>query len=224
MRGGAFFVPSTSSQKRRRQKRKRLALIIPQTPSSPSSSSSECNDSATVETLPKTTKKVRFKMPSSSDSDANPEFVQLSQANILHMESDSNSTANESGVFFLRRSVYDGRSDNKIVSSSDTDSVEIPNAQLMKYTQPEVHTPSDHLNDEDTSTPPHTQSEPSPIPKENYMDAFPGSPMPTPTPPISQDPNLNSLQHSDQPLTSTPKESVDGAYSLVANNLKLSTL
>ena len=124
----------------------------------------------------------------------------------MHFKSLLSSTENDNDIQVVIR-----LQEPRIVScstylSSDTDSTDaIQNAQPCKYSEMKNDT-TDDGNDEQS---PETQ--PSPISNEDES---------TPVPPEG----MSQPQVNDCPMTSTLKESVNGVYSLVANQPTLSTL
>ena len=107
-------------------------------------------------------------------------------------------------------------------SSSDTDSADlIQNAQPCKYSEQNDNRTTDDRNDEES---PEILPEtlPSQISNEDQGQTQPPVEdlAPTPVPPDG----MSQAQVEDCPMTSTPKESVNGVYSLVANQPTLSML
>ena len=231
-------MPETQSQgKKRPRHKKRPGIIIPQTPATESSSTESNLEGEDEETAVhvKETKKVRFKMScseSNSESDTNPPLIRLSQANIM-VTDDSECDQ----PTFIRSSNTDSE---RTGTSSELSSVEIPNAQLSKYSIEQ--TSSDNvdadIDDDDEETPlPSTEESSKPkvmlspinVPKkQTRIDEY-LSPAPTPPAPPADlgAPNPAADGECSATLTSTPKEpqkSIDGAYSLVMNEPRLSTL
>ena len=238
--GPIFFVPSTPTQKRR-AKRLRPAILVPETqPSSASSSSTELSDNDYVH---KETVNSTVNNDSNSDSDVNPPLIRLSQANAMRMTSD-NTTQEEydegAELPFVRRTsgIDTVTSNNESVNSSDTESIpepqvpiessdtesiDIPNAQAMKYSiNTEKGKETETTNDDRVLTTETKTSDTSNVEIPSTIEK------------VSGDENEQlqrsfATQHygggaTAQPVTSTPKESVDGAYSLVSRTLRLSNL
>ena len=153
-----------------------------------------------MDEAPRPKKQVRFKTPSAtSDTDETPEvkLIQLSQP------------LTKTATYV---SLYD---------SSDTDCSEIPNAQECKYTQERVDT--DDVNDEGTST---STATPSPIEKitGTETDETCDSQDLQPTPTLPEELDQPDTAIAGEPLTSTPKESTTGVYSLIGKQANLSSL
>ena len=119
--------------------------------------------------------------------------------------------------------------ENRFVSCSTYDSLEmdsadvIHNAQPCKYSQRTNST--DSGNDEETPDPPLSPickvnesngDEAISHPEQNAAENLQPTPMPLE--------DMSQCQFDHAQVMSTPKESVSGAYSLVANQLTLSTL
>ena len=223
-----YFVPATcsqSSQNKKRPRKKKPAIVIPQTPPVPSSSSSSGTESthfSEEEVVKKPMKKVRFKSLTSSDSDTNLPLIRLSQANIVRFDSDGS----DEGPPLIRTSGTScSESDAKNRNSSDISSVDIPNAQPMKYLADQPSSEDDMDNEGTQSSTTDQRPTPSPIPKsfkQKRIDEYLAT---APTPADFLVPNQpDDPGETSAPVTSTPKESLGGAYSLVSNEPRLSTL
>ena len=179
---------------------------------------------------------------SNSDSELNPPLIRLSQPNAMRMASDNTTLEeydDEVDIPFVRRSsLIDSATSNietvnssdtesipepqNLIQTSETESIDIPNAQAMKYSiQTENRNKQQTTTDEkllttQTKTSDSSNSEiPSPIEKVGEMN--------------QQFPGIDSTEKDEegataQPMTSTPKESINGAYSLVSKTLRLSNL
>ena len=173
------------------------AVIIPETPPSGSSSGNECEASPPAQAKPKPGKQVRFKTSSSSAESDNE--IKLS--------------VRSQEPRFVSCSTY---------SSSDTDSADIiQNAQACKYSEQNDNRTTDDGNDEESpDILPETL--PSQIPNEDQGQTQPPVEDIAPTP-VRPD-GMTQVHVEDCPMTSTPNQSVNGVYSLVANQPTLSTL
>ena len=204
------FVPATCSPRRRRMKRKLPGILIPETqPSEPSSADSDNNYSPPNDNSPKPKpqKQVRFKELSSSAVESDNELPLINRSHQSSQDSDNE--------IQLTRRGYENRIFScSTYSSSDTDSADvIHNAQQCKYGDGNKIS-DDEANDEHaTSTTPPVDDVSTPI--EDLE--------PTPVPPEGMS-QPQQRDEEDGPMTSTPKESVSGVYSLISAQPRLSNL
>ena len=222
-----YFVPETLSQNKKKR-RKKPHVVIPQTPLYQPSSSSESASGTDSEV--NSMKKTRYFEEDYSDSERNPPLIRLSQANIMSTDIDTGSQEEDNDIPlpFVRSSHASieetlGMSNDGRCDSSDTNSVKIPSAQPDKY---------DCENIQDNSTPDSNTCSTSDVTTDaSGQFKIPFCPSPSPSPILQQPDNfqpefgtVSDDLSQDGLKTSTPKESVDGTYSLVAKSMKLSTL
>ena len=198
-------MPSTSSPQRRRHKRKLPAIVIPESTQDDNSSDNGHVDVKYTNTEPNAQKRVRFKKSSSSSQSGTECDIELRHGNKPRFISCS----------------YD---------SSETDSADqIPNAQSCKYPTERNNT-TDEDNDEETPEPPPSQTQSSLDRTQQRSQCELNNQRPEPSQNIKLDPTppqpegISQFGIVDCPTTSTPKESVDGTYSLISKQHSLSTL
>ena len=156
-------------------------------------------------TKPKPHKQVRFKESSSSavESDNDIPLVRRSQETSVDSDNEIQLSRRPQETHFVKSATY---------SSSDTDSVDIiHNAQPCKYGEQKHST--DDGNDEQKSDMPQSHDVSTPSTPVEELE-------PTPIPPES----ITEQESDYGPMTSTPKESVTGVYSLIVAQPRLSTL
>ena len=214
--GTVYFVPDSSSSRRKKKKRQRPHIIIQETQFSETSSESDGN--IVGPEIPKVDTESKDHDTHTSDSDVNPPLIEISQRHLLtESESLTQDDFEDGNIPFVRRSFKQQRTSsplqgNCVFGSSDTD---VPNAQAEKYADKSRIDSSDNLAD-DSSPPEPAETDPT----GNFKR--PKSATPSPIPTTSSIPDDHGCDGG--PPTSTPRESKDGAYSLISNTTKLSTL
>ena len=155
-----------------------------------------------------------------SDSERNPPLIRLSQANMTCTDTETQQDEEDPNIPFFNWANTNFQHETDDISySSDATSIKIPNAQPVKYGYPAnvQEEPTTTDKDDEVMTDSTTDS----------SGQFKKPLSPSPIPKATSSGNEQVQQHEQPnnfPMTSTPKESVDGAYSLVSRSMKLSTL
>ena len=144
---------------------------------------------------------------SASDNDKNPPLLRLSQ----HVSTTTIPSSNDDAPIELLRCSSSGKSfapnDAHISDSSDTNSVDIPNAQQDKYN------PNEHVLDTNNSC--INSSETIDINNGNNSEE------------VLMEYRFSATQETSSQMSehmNLPKLSTNGSYLLVANSLRLSTV